>query len=202
MRGSDRLAETETLYLRSRLRALLLEPIVDDRAFGNSPLSFPLLKQVTVSSAKQNLPDRPAAVRSALKRGEVALDGGFSRADELDQNVRDLMDVARFRFEDTERELNEAFGRAGIGPVVVIGIRPVGAAQRRLIRAVYPPAVSIEAVADRLPVKQFDDFFVVHGLVAGSKIEVARLRIRLRSNDFGLRQPHCSQERLTLRTDV
>lgn len=51
MRCSDRLPETEPLKLwRRRLLCLLLEPIIDHCAVGNSPLPFPFQKMVAIST--------------------------------------------------------------------------------------------------------------------------------------------------------
>ncbi len=152
MRCSNRLSRAEPFCVKDRWWDLLLEPIVDHRPFGNPPLPFPLLKQIAVAAAEERLAYFSVFVRSVLQRGEIALDRGLCPADEFDQDVRDLMDVARLGLEDTERKPDEALCRAAIGPVFVMRIGPVGAAQRRLIRAIYPPAVSIEAVADCLTV--------------------------------------------------
>lgn len=73
-----------------------------------------------------------------MERSEVALDRCFSRADKLNQNVGDLVDVARFGLEDTKRELNESLGGARVRSVNVLRIRPEGAAQPRLVRPSIP----------------------------------------------------------------
>lgn len=164
MRCADRLPGPEPFCLKDGRWDLLLEPIVDHRPFGNSPLPFPLLKQIAVAAAEEGLAYFSVFVRSALQRVEITLDRGLCPADEFDQDVRDLMDVARLGLEDTERKLDEALCRAAIGPVIVMRIGPVRAAQRRLIRTVYTAAVSIEAVADRLSVEEFGSFCLVHRL--------------------------------------
>ncbi|EJT01667.1 hypothetical protein RCCGE510_30531 (plasmid) [Rhizobium sp. CCGE 510] len=51
---------------------------------------------------------RLSATARLMLHCEVALDSCFSRADKLNQNFRDLVDVGRFGLEDTKRELNEA----------------------------------------------------------------------------------------------
>lgn len=150
---SNRLSRAEPFCIKDRWWDLLLEPIVDHCPFGNAPLPFPLLKQVAVTAAKERLAHFSAFFRCALQPGKIALDGRLCRANKFDQDVRDLMDVAGSGLEDTERKLDEALCRAAIGPVIVMGIGPVRAAQRRLIRAVYPAAIPIEAVADRLTVE-------------------------------------------------
>lgn len=153
MRCADRLPRPEPFCLRDRCWDLLLEPIVDHRPFGNPPLPFPFLKQIAVAPAEERLAYFSVFVRSALQRGEIALDRGFCRGDEFDQDVRDLMDVAMPGLEDPERKPDEALCRAAIGAVIVMRIEPVRAAQRRLVRAIYPAAVPIEAVADRFTVE-------------------------------------------------
>ncbi|ESX60811.1 hypothetical protein X759_35710 [Mesorhizobium sp. LSHC420B00] len=91
MRCSNRLSLAEPFCFNDRWWDLLFEPIVDHCPFGNPPLPLPLVKQIAVSAAEERLAYFSVVVQSALQRGEIALDRSVCRADEFDQEIRDLM---------------------------------------------------------------------------------------------------------------
>ncbi|OAP39605.1 hypothetical protein AU381_12390 [Sinorhizobium glycinis] len=148
MRCPNRLARTEPLCFRGLRWSLFLNPIIDYRPFDDAPLPFPFLKQITVASAQEHLLYLACCVGTALQRGEITLDGGLCRAQELNDYVRKLVDVARLSFEDVECMLNKPCGRAGVASVIVACIGPITAAQCSLVCPVDSSTVAMETVAD------------------------------------------------------
>lgn len=175
MRCPNRPAKTEPLCFRGRRGALFFDPIIDHGPCGNAPLPFPLLKQITVASAQEHLFYLACRVGTALQRGEITLDGGLRRAQELDHNVCKLVDIARLCFERAKCELNEPSSRAGVTSVIVTRVGPVTAAQSCLVCPIDSSTVTMEAVADCFSVYEFGYACLIHRLYEGSeRLESAR----------------------------
>src|SRR6266545_3317961 len=163
--AADWTTQAEARLLRRLGRGLLRYPVEDDDALDHAPFLAALLEAIAVAAGQQELALRALGIGSALQGVEIAFDDGRPLAPELDQDIADLVDVARPGLEHCKRPLEEALDRPVVGAVAIVRIRPVSAAQSGLVGAIDAATVAIEAVADRLAVEQLGKAPLLRGHV-------------------------------------
>src|SRR5947209_13787435 len=91
----DRLARTEAGFLAAFRHRLLLDPVIGDDALGNAPGAVALFEPVTVSPGQQVLAHDTVFSCSPLQRAKIGLNDRRRGVGKFDQDVADLMHIAR-----------------------------------------------------------------------------------------------------------
>src|SRR5690242_553044 len=179
VRRANRQAGTKTHLLALGRHPLLLHPVERHDAPRDAPFIATLLEDIAIAPGHEKLPGDAVFSRTTLQGEKVGLDGGPRRSGEFDQDVADLMNVARAALEHLACPQEEPLHRPGIDAVPIGCVGPIGAAQRGFVGSIDAPAIPVDAIADRLAIQKPGQFcFVDHDISPSQQPVVTRERLR------------------------